>query len=92
MNIDITTYVAAQMPELRPICERLAQEIHENIPKVESKIWHRAPVWFVEGNPIVGFWARKDYVQLLFWSGQSFDEPGLKPEGKLEKLKRQRSV
>jgi hypothetical protein len=20
-------------------------------------------------------------VQLLFWSGQSFDEPGLKPEG-----------
>jgi hypothetical protein len=24
---------------------------------------------------------RKDSVQLLFWSGQSFDEPGLKPEG-----------
>jgi hypothetical protein len=27
---------------------------------------------------------RKRGVQLLFWSGQSFDEPGLKPEGKFK--------
>ena len=26
---------------------------------------------------IVGYWVRKHGVQLMFWSGQSFDEPGL---------------
>ena len=41
-------------------------------------------MWFIDDNPIVGYWVRKDSVQLLFWSGQSFDEPGLKPEGKFK--------
>jgi hypothetical protein len=42
------------------------------------------PVWFIDGNPIVGYWVRKAYMQLLFWSGQSFEEPGLRPEGKFK--------
>ena len=50
--------------------------------KSESKIWHGHPVWFLDGNPIVGYSPRKDgSINLMFWSGQSFDEPGLKPEG-----------
>jgi hypothetical protein len=31
----------------------------------------------LEGNPIVGYSKLKDGVRLLFWSGQSFNTPGL---------------
>ncbi len=48
---------------------------------MEHNIWHRHPVWFIDGNPIVGYHKLKDGVRLLFWSGRSFDEPGLAPEG-----------
>ena len=54
---------------------------HAGLPKAESKIWHRTAVWFLDGNPIVGYSVRKKGVQLLFWSGQTFEEPGLSPEG-----------
>jgi len=81
MNKDIQAYNDAQAKEEQAICTLLAQEINSRLPKAESKIWHGSPVWFFDGNPIVGYWVRKDHIQLLFWSGQSFDEPGLKPEG-----------
>ena len=29
----------------------------------------------------MGYSKLKDRIRLLFWSGQSFDEPGLAPEG-----------
>src|SRR5690606_35567351 len=51
------------------------------LPEAENKIWHRHPVWFLDGNPVVGYSKLKDSVRLLFWSGRSFDEPGLKDEG-----------
>jgi hypothetical protein len=38
-------------------------------------------VWFLDGNPIVGYSKLKNCVRLLFWSGQSFEEKGLKKEG-----------
>ena len=41
----------------------------------------RHPVWLLDGNPIVGYSKLKDCIRLLFWSGQSFDEPGLEAEG-----------
>lgn len=47
-------------------------------------MWHAHPVWFLDGNPVVGYSTLKDCVRLLFWSGQSFDEPGLTPEGKFK--------
>ena len=65
----------------KAICELLATEIDRDLPKAENKIWHGSPVWFLDGNPIVGYSVLKDSVQLLFWSGQSFDEPGLDNEG-----------
>jgi hypothetical protein len=65
----------------RAICDRLKTEIDQSLPKAESKVWHGSPVWFLEGNPIVGYHRLKKDVRLLFWSGQSFEEPGLKPEG-----------
>lgn len=78
---NIPAYNNAQEGTYKEICETLNREIDKYLPNAQSKIWHGAPVWFINENPIVGYWARKGYVQLLFWSGQSFDELGLSPEG-----------
>lgn len=56
-------------------------EINRYLPGAESKIWHAHPVWFLEGNPIVGYNKLKACIRLLFWSGQSFEVEGLAPEG-----------
>lgn len=84
MDETISTYNHAQSPEWAEICHRLASIIDNELPEAECKVWHGGPVWFLKGNPIVGYWVRKGRVQLLFWSGQSFDEPGLKSEGKFK--------
>lgn len=81
MHEDVQAYNNSQTATDAAICNLLAQEIDKNLPKAENKIWHRHPVWFLEGNPIVGYSKLKDSVRLLFWSGQSFDEPGLQKEG-----------
>ncbi|MFT3684374.1 MAG: DUF1801 domain-containing protein [Phycisphaerales bacterium] len=78
---DIEAYHAALSPADREICDKLCKVIEANLKGAENKVWHRHPVWFIEGNPIVGYHKLKDCVRLLFWSGQSFDEPGLEPEG-----------
>ena len=84
INADIATYNAARVPESRAICEALAVQIAAGLPGAEGKVWHGGPVWFLAGNPVVGYWMRKAGVQLLFWSGQSFDEAGLRAEGKFK--------
>jgi hypothetical protein len=84
MDESIAAYNQAQAPEQQQICAELAAVIDRGLPKAESKVWHGGPVWFLEGNPIVGYWVRKKHVQLLFWSGQSFDEPELEVEGKFK--------
>lgn len=81
MHKDITTYNRAQDKTFKAICTELAKHIDAGLSKAESKVWHAHPVWFIDGNPVVGYAVRKQNVQLLFWSGQSFEEPGLEPEG-----------
>ena len=81
MHKDIAAYNRAQETQWKSICTALAKQIDSGLPKAESKIWHRTAVWFLEGNPLVGYSVRKKGVQLLFWSGQSFDEPDFSPEG-----------
>ncbi len=81
MHQDITAYNTSQTDSDKAICELLRQEIDRQLPEAESKIWHAHPVWFLDGNPVVGYSKLKDSVRLLFWSGQSFDEVGLQPEG-----------
>jgi hypothetical protein len=73
---------AGLAPEDAEICMLLAREIDRHLPEAENKIWHAHPVWFLEDNPIVGYSKLKNCVRLLFWSGQSFEEEGLKVEGK----------
>lgn len=74
-------YNAAQAPADRAICELLAEEIDRHLPEAENRIWHGHPVWFLDSNPVVGYSKLKHCVRLLFWSGQSFDEKSLTPEG-----------
>ena len=55
----------------------MAKIINENLPEAENKIWHSHPVWFLEGNPIVGYSKQKAGMRLMFWSGKSFEEEKL---------------
>ena len=81
MHPDTLKYNESLGPQDRDICNLLAREIDQALPDAENKIWHAHPVWFLDGNPVVGFSKLKECVRLLFWSGQSFEEEGLKKEG-----------
>lgn len=81
IHADTNKYNQALEPGDRKICDLLAKEIDRCLPAAESKVWHAHPVWFLDGNPVVGYSKLKDCVRLLFWSGQSFEEKGLKKEG-----------
>lgn len=81
---EIQSYNDALTESDNVICNFLCNTIIEQLPDAEYKIWHAHPVWFLDGNPIVGYHKLKDSVRLLFWSGQSFEEENLKPEGKFK--------
>ncbi|HPF73100.1 MAG: DUF1801 domain-containing protein [Rhodanobacteraceae bacterium] len=84
MDSGTVSYNQAQEPADRAICEFLATEIDAALPEAENKVWHAHPVWFLDGNPIVGYSKLKGCVRLLFWSGQSFETEGLSKEGKFK--------
>lgn len=75
---EIQEYNAKQSAEDKAICDLLARELSQHLPEAENKVWHAHPVWFLNGNPIVGYNKLKDSVRLLFWSGASFEEEQLK--------------
>lgn len=77
MTEEIRSYNLSQTDSDALICNLLAAEIERILPEAEAKIWHRHPVWFIDGNPIVGYSKQKRGIRLMFWSGASFDEAGL---------------
>lgn len=79
MDLGIANYNDSQTNVEKEICHLLSKIISENLTEAENKIWHAHPVWFLEGNPIVGYSKLKSGIRLMFWSGESFDEPNLKP-------------
>lgn len=81
MHPDTRTYNDALSAADRATCDLLAGEIDRALPEAENKVWHAHPVWFLDGNPIVGYSKLKNCVRLLFWSGQSFKTEGLAKEG-----------
>src|SRR3989344_7060662 len=85
MNKDIKAYNKAQTASDKKICDLLATAICENLPEAENKIWHAHPVWFLDGNPIVGYSKQKAGWRLMFWSGADFEEDNLNVRG--EKFK-----
>jgi len=84
LNKEIKEYNSSQSENDSKICNVLSREIDKNLEGAESKLWHGHPVWFIDGNPIAGYSKLKDCIRLLFWSGQSFDEPDLVNEGKFK--------
>ena len=84
MQADIAQYHAGLPAHERHVCIHLAEHINRYLLDASAKVWHGHPVWFIEDNPIVGYSKQKQCIQLLFWSGQSFDEPSLKAEGKFK--------
>jgi uncharacterized protein YdhG (YjbR/CyaY superfamily) len=78
---DILTFNDSQLPDDKLICDLLSKVINKNLPDAENKIWHVHPVWFLEGNPIVGYSKQKPGIRLMFWSGADFEEAGLNVKG-----------
>jgi len=74
-------YNQSQAEADKKICDLLAREIEFELGEAENRFWHAHPVWFIEGNPIVGYGKLKNCVRLMFWSGQSFQTSGLKKSG-----------
>ena len=79
MNKDIKAFNTAQTPAEKKICNTLMKIIDAHLPEAENKIWHRHPVWFLDGNPTVGYSKLKDCIRLMFWSGADFGESDLQP-------------
>jgi hypothetical protein len=84
MNEDIKNYHSTLSLNDKAIADALHAIINAKLKKCENKVWHAHPVWFMDGNPLVGYSKLKDCMRLLFWSGQSFEEENLKPEGKFK--------
>lgn len=59
MNTEIETYNNRQVSADREICDLLAKIIDKELTKAESKVWHSHPVWFLDGNPTVGYTSSK---------------------------------
>jgi uncharacterized protein YdhG (YjbR/CyaY superfamily) len=82
MNPEIAKYNEKLEPDHRELCDLIAQQISKNLPGAENKIWHAHPVWFLDGNPIVGYSKQKPGIRLMFWSGADFGEAQLNVVGK----------
>lgn len=85
MNKEIEQYNHKQTTIDKEICDLLAKTIDTELTEAESKIWHSHPVWFLDGNPIVGYSKQKKGIRLMFWSGADFEEERLNVKG--EKFK-----
>lgn len=81
MNPEIQIYNDKQTPEHKAICDLLMQEISTQLSEAENRIWHAHPVWFLNGNPIVGYSKQKAGIRLMFWSGADFEEENLHVKG-----------
>lgn len=82
MHPEIQKYNDQLEPDHQAVCDLLAAEIDRALPQAENKLWHAHPVWFLDGNPIVGYSRQKPGIRLMFWSGADFAEDGLDVVGK----------
>jgi len=85
MNQDIFHYHNSLPAEDKIVCDQLYSIIDAKLPDAVSKVWHGHPVWFLDGNPIVGYSKQKKGIRLMFWSGADFDDEKLNVRG--EKFK-----
>ena len=69
MTEEIKSYNDNQTATDSEIFKQLSTIIDSQLSNSESKIWHAHPVWFLDGNPIVGYSKQKKGIRLMFWSG-----------------------
>src|SRR5690606_36867957 len=72
---DILAYNSSLKAEEKAICEKLSILITKGLTNAENKIWQGHPVWFLDGNPIVGYNKQRTGIRLMCRSGADFDEP-----------------
>lgn len=82
MKKEIQAYNNSHVAADKEICDLLAKKINSELTDAENKIWHSHPVWFLNGNPIVGYSKQKAGIRLMFWSGADFEENDLNVVGK----------
>ena len=78
---EIAAYNGTLADAQRDLAEGLCALFEAQLPQAEAKVWHGHPVWFLNGNPIVGYSLKKAGLEVLFWSGKSFKTEGLRPVG-----------
>ncbi len=81
MNKEIRKYNDQQTLDDKEICDQLVIIIDNELSEAQNKIWHSHPVWFLDGNPIVGYSKQKAGIRLMFWSGADFEEEKLSVRG-----------
>ena len=81
---DVLNYQDGLSEDEAEIGAALIKLISKAMPKAEGKVWHGHPVWFIDGNPVVGYSLKKAGIEVLFWSGQSFKLEGLRAIGKFK--------
>jgi len=81
MHPDVVQYNGRQTANHKDVCDVLGRAIDAALPGAENKIWHAHPVWFLDGNPTVGYSRQKPGIRLMFWSGADFAEAGLNVVG-----------
>jgi hypothetical protein len=81
---DILDYQSGLSDADAEIGATIIKLIAKALPKAEGKVWHGHPVWFIDGNPVVGYSLKKAGIEVLFWSGQSFKLEGLRAIGKFK--------
>jgi hypothetical protein len=81
MEPAIQAYNNEQSATDQEICALLEHTISSVLTDAEGKIWHAHPVWFLDGNPVVGYSKQKRGIRLMFWSGADFDEAALNIRG-----------
>ena len=77
INEEIKSHNDQQTETDQEVCDLLAFTINNELTEAESKIWHAHPVWFLDGNPVVGYSKQKKGIRLMFWSGADFAEESL---------------
>ncbi len=77
MNPGIRSFNEGLTDSEQAICDLIAATIDRELSESESKIWHAHPVWFLDGNPVVGYCKQKRGIRLMFWSGADFGEDAL---------------
>ena len=66
MNANMNDYHEQLNADEKEIASLLETLINKELGEAESKIWHAHPVWFINGNPIVGYSKQKKALDLCF--------------------------